>query len=60
MTISEIRKMQLGQVVDFCISYNNRHKDETADPAAGTGKKKKKPAKKYRKATQDEIRAYFG
>lgn len=46
-------------MVDFCISYNDRHKEETADPAAG-GKRKKKPSKKYRKATQDEIRAYFG
>lgn len=52
--------MQVGQVVDFVISYNNRHKDETADPAAGTGRKKSKPAKKYRKATQEDIRAYFG
>ena len=42
--------MQLGQVVDFVIAYNerNKHNDDTD----------KKPKK--RMATQAEIDAYFG
>lgn len=41
--------MQLGQVVDFCIEYNNRHTEA-----------EKKKETKYRKANQDDIGAYFG
>lgn len=52
--------MQVGQVVDFVIAYNERHKEETAVPAAEDRKHKQKPARKYRKATQEEIKAYFG
>ena len=53
--------MQLGQVVDYCIAFNNRHKDETPDPnQKGRDRKKKKGPRKYRKATQEEIKAYFG
>lgn len=46
--------MQLGQVVDFVISYNERN--ERAE------KKAKKEAKqgKKRKATQNDINAWFG
>lgn len=40
--------MQLGQVVDFVIDYNNRHK------------RAEKEAKKKRKASQDDINAFFG
>jgi len=42
--------MQLGQVVDFCIDYNNRNK--RAEKAA------KRPTK--RKATQADINGFFG
>ena len=48
--------MQLGQVVDYCLAFNERHKDETPPET----KPKEKPKKKYRKATQEEIKAYFG
>lgn len=53
--------MQLGQVVDYCIAFNNRHKDETPDPnQKSIDRKKKKGPRKYRRATQEEIKAYFG
>ncbi len=46
--------MQLGQVVDFCISYNDRQK---------TAEKAQKWAEKHgtkRKASQNDIDAFFG
>ena len=48
--------MQLGQVVDFCMDFNERQKmaEEAEKP-----KKNKMPTKKYRMATQEEINAYF-
>ena len=42
--------MTIGQVVDFVISYNNRNKE---------AEKEEKKAKK-RKATQNDINAFFG
>ena len=42
--------MTIGQVVDFVIAYNERNKEATTD---------EKKAKK-RKATQDDINAFFG
>lgn len=50
LTMTDIRKMQVGQVVDFCIDYNNRQKkaEEEAE----------KPEK--RRATQSDIDAFFG
>ena len=50
--MEDIRKMKLGNVVDFCISYNERHKEEQQE------EEKKNP--KYRMATPEETRAYFG
>ena len=50
MTMTDIRRMSLGSVVDFCIDFNDRA--ESAD------KEKDKPKK--RKATQDDINAFFG
>ena len=49
--------MQLGQVVDYCIDYNERQRkaDEAAERAA---KNKDKPKK--RKAMQADINAFFG
>lgn len=52
--MSDIRKMQLGQVVDFCISYNERQKK---------AEKAQKHAEKHgtkRKASQNDINAFFG
>lgn len=43
---SEMEGMTIGQVVDFCIEYNNRNKE------------KKKPNR--RKATRDDYRLFFG
>ncbi len=50
----DIRKMQVGQIVDFCISFNERQ--QTAEQTAD----KEKDRPKKRKATQAEINAYFG
>lgn len=46
--------MQLGQVVDFVISYNERH--ERAEKA----KKHAEKVGEKRKATQNDINAFFG
>jgi len=46
--------MTLGQVVDYCIAYNARQ--EKAEKKA---KHEEKYGKK-RKATQDDINAFFG
>ena len=46
--------MQLGQVVDFCIEYNNRQ------AAAERQAKKAEKMKGRRKATQADINAFFG
>lgn len=50
LTMSDIRKMRLGEVVDFCYAYNERQKDAE--------EKSEKPKK--RKATQNDINAFFG
>ena len=52
--MSDIRRMQLGQVVDFVISYNERQ--EKAEKRA---KREAKQGKK-RKASQNDINAWFG
>lgn len=52
--MSDIRRMQLGQVVDFVIAYNERQK---------AAEKAQKHAEKHgtkRKATQNDINAFFG
>ena len=52
--MTDIKKMQIGQVVDFCISYNERQK---------AAQKAQKYAEKHgtkRKATQNDINAFFG
>ena len=51
--MSDIRKMQVGQIVDFCISFNDRQKN-----AEEKAERESRPKK--RKATQAEIDAYFG
>ena len=52
--MADIRRMQLGQVVDFVITYNERHK---------RAEKAQKWAEKHgtkRKGTQNDINAFFG
>lgn len=46
--------MQLGQIVDFVIAFNNRQKK-----AEKQAKREEKRGKRH-KATQDEINAFFG
>ena len=46
--------MQLGQVVDFVIAYNDRQKK-----AERQAKREEKRGKRHR-ATQKEINAFFG
>ena len=46
--------MQLGQIVDFVIAFNNRQKR-----AEKQAKREEKRGKRH-KATQDEINAFFG
>lgn len=52
--MNDIRRMQVGQVVDFVIAYNERQ--ERAERKA---KKEKKSGRK-RKANQNDINAFFG
>ena len=54
LTMSDVRRMQLGQVVDFVIEHNKRQKK--AERAAEHAKK----VKHYRRATQAEIDAFLG
>lgn len=46
--------MQLGQVVDFVIAYNERQKE-----AENRAKREEKRGRR-RKATQNDIKAFFG
>lgn len=54
LTMTDIRNMQLGQVVDFCIAYNERQEE-----AEKRAKRAEKRAQR-RRATQNDINAYFG
>ena len=49
--MTDIRQMQLGQVVDFIISYNERNKEVTSEQPK---------KKKIRRMTQAEIDAFLG
>lgn len=51
LAMQDIRRLQLGQVVDFVIDYNQRQKEaqETAE--------RRSKAKHYRLATKDEVDA---
>ena len=54
MTMADLRKMQVGQVVDYVIAYNERQK---------RAEKKQKVEEKQgikRRATQNDINAFFG
>lgn len=50
--MADIRTMQLGQVVDFVIDYNDR--------ITRSEKESQKKQKQNRKASQKEINAFFG
>lgn len=52
--MSDIRRMQVGQVVDFVIAYNERQ-----DQAERRAKKEEKQGRK-RKANQNDINSFFG
>ena len=52
--MQDIRHMQLGQVVDFCIEYNDR------EAAAQKQAERERKHGSRRRATQDDINAFFG
>ena len=54
LTMSDVREMQLGRVVDFVIEYNKRQRK--AEEAA----EHQKNVKHYRRASQSEIDAFLG
>ena len=48
--MSAVRTMTIGQLVDFCIEYNNRHAQQEQE--------QEKPQTRW--ATREEIDAFFG
>ena len=54
LTIQDMRKMQLGQVVDFCIEYNEREKRKAKE------REKAEKGQARRKATPADYKAFFG
>lgn len=54
LTMADMRKMQIGQIVDFIIAYNDRQK------AAENAEKRAEKRGKRRKGTQADINAFFG
>lgn len=52
--MADIRRMQIGQIVDYCISYNDRQKQ------AEKQQEREEKFGKRRKATQNDINAFFG
>lgn len=52
--MADMRKMQIGQIVDFIIAYNDRQK------AAENAEKRAEKREKRRKGTQADINAFFG
>lgn len=49
LSFDAMSRMQLGQIVDYCVEYDNQ----------GAKAEKKEKGKSYRYATQDEINAFF-
>ena len=52
--MADIRTMQMGQVVDFVITYNERQKESERKA------KREQKRGKRRPATQNDINAFFG
>lgn len=52
--MADVRRMQIGQLVDLCISYNERQE------AAQKRAKKEEARGKKKKANQGDINAFFG
>ena len=52
--MEDMRRMTVGQVVDFVIAYNDRQKKSEAN------EKKAGKIRAKRKATQNDINAFFG
>ena len=52
--MTDVRRMTIGQVVDFIVDYNDRQKREEAK------RKKEEKRGKKRKATQNDINSFFG
>lgn len=52
--MADVRRMQIGQLVDFCIDYNERQKKANAE----IDKAEKRGTR--RRATQGDINAFFG
>ena len=52
--MSDMRRMQIGQLVDFCIDYNQRQKDSEA-----RAEREEKRGSR-RRANQNDINAFFG
>lgn len=54
LLMEDIKKMQVGQVVDYIIAYNERQK------ATENAQNRAERAQNRRKATQGDIDAFFG
>ena len=54
LTMSDMRKMQLGQIVDFCIEYNEREKK------AQKARERRERGLERRRASQADFDAFFG
>lgn len=52
--MADIRRMQLGQVVDFIIAHNERQRE------AEKAQKRAEKRGTKRKGTQNDINAFFG
>lgn len=52
--MADLKGMQVGQIVDFCISFNERQ-EKAQKKQAETAKRGTR-----RKATQGDINAFFG
>lgn len=50
--MSDVRRMQVGQVVDFVMEYNERHKEQKKE------EEQKKAVTHYRLATPEETSAF--
>ena len=54
LTMTDVRRMTIGQVVDFVVDYNKRQK------AADRAQERAEKRKIKRKGTQNDINAFFG